>query len=75
VSRRQTISVLEHQKGASVPTGRNVFYLCLRCRNIVPSLPPVPSSCECRNVSVDPDAGRGGARDPKMMIVLQITSL
>lgn len=40
------------------PASRELFYECLRCGEIVPSLPPDSAHCKCRNIMIDTDYGR-----------------
>jgi len=51
---------LDHQLTAlgSRPSGPNLFYECVLCGKEIPSLPADNIQCECRNISVDVDAGR-----------------
>lgn len=41
-----------------IPRGRDVLYECLRCGDIIPSLPPDNLGCKCDNVFIDIDAFR-----------------
>lgn len=43
--------------------GPQLFYECLLCGDVVPSIPPKPTDCQCRNIIVDIDAGRMNIRD------------
>lgn len=45
------------------PTGDNLFYECLACHTIVPSLPPDSTSCRCHNIKIDGDNGRLSIRN------------
>lgn len=56
----------------SIPAGDYIYYICLICYDIINSNPPEPLSCKCRNISVDPDAGRGGSKDPSKLLVLSL---
>jgi hypothetical protein len=38
------------------PRGKNVYFECLHCGNVIASLPGRAVSCKCRNVVID-DAG------------------
>jgi len=40
------------------PAGDALFYECLNCGTIIPSLPPDSTACRCGNVSLDVDYGR-----------------
>jgi hypothetical protein len=40
------------------PTGRDMFYECLRCGDILPSAPSDNVQCKCRNIMIDVDYGR-----------------
>ena len=40
------------------PAGDALFYECLNCGTIIPSLPPDSTTCYCRNISIDVGYGR-----------------
>jgi hypothetical protein len=40
------------------PAGNGMFYECLGCNDILPSLPKVSIICTCKNISIDVDYGR-----------------
>ena len=43
---------------AGYPAGSGMFYECLRCGGIVPSLPKESTHCKCRNIMIDAEYGR-----------------
>lgn len=45
------------------PAGAFLFYECLRCGDIVPSMPDDSAHCTCRNVMIDVDYGRISVQD------------
>lgn len=51
---------LHHRPGDALPASDAIFYQCLRCWDVVPSVSENSLYCSCRNISVDVDAGRGG---------------
>ena len=63
---------LNHVAGATLPVSDRTFYQCLDCRSILRSNPSNNEYCVCGNVSIDVDAGRAGAKDEKLLRVLQI---
>lgn len=63
---------LHHRAGTALPASNDIFFQCQRCWDVIPSLPADSLYCSCKNVSVDVDAGRAGARDESLMRVLQI---
>jgi hypothetical protein len=63
---------LKHVVGAPLPVSDRTFYQCLNCWRILRSNPSDNEYCVCGNVSVDVDAGRAGARDERLLRVLQI---
>ena len=67
------IVYLNHVVGATLPVSDRTFYQCINCWSILQSNPSDNEYCACRNVSVDVDAGRAGARDELLLRVLQIT--
>jgi hypothetical protein len=71
MNRRLSLSVVESSR--TVPAGENLFYLCLICRTTIPSVDETSRYCSCRNVFIDPDAGRGGARAADQLVVLSVS--
>jgi len=47
------------------PTGKNLFYECTKCGDILPSWPSNCISCSCKNIFIDIDAGRLIVKDHK----------
>jgi hypothetical protein len=45
------------------PAGSNLFYECMRCGDVIPSVPLDSTSCKCRNVMIDTDYGRVSVQD------------
>lgn len=45
------------------PAAANIFYECLSCGGVVPSMPDDSLCCSCRNVCIDIDAGRVSVKD------------
>ena len=39
---------------AEVPCGAGIYYHCLHCQTIVPSLPAHLATCSCMNIYTDP---------------------
>jgi hypothetical protein len=74
MARRTTVVTVPYSDSSGLPCGQNIFYLCLLCRTVVPSLPEGTMHCMCRNISIDPDAGRGGARDLNAVVVLSVNA-
>ncbi len=70
--KEKEIEVIQHGENSGIPAGRDIFYLCLICKTTVASYPKEFTSCNCGNVIVDVDAGRGGANDLSKLIVLKI---
>jgi hypothetical protein len=40
------------------PAGSTVYYECLHCGEVIPSLPPDSIDCACGNIGIDVDYGR-----------------
>ena len=51
------------------PAAKDIAYECLQCGDVVSSIPgnDEPWVCTCKNVRVDPDAGRVSVRDDSKM--------
>ena len=63
---------LNHVVGTPLPVSDRTFYQCINCWTILRSNPPDNQYCVCGNVSIDVDAGRAGARDERLLRVLEI---
>jgi hypothetical protein len=63
---------LNHVIGAPLPVSDRTFYQCINCWSILRSNPSDNEYCVCRNVSIDVDVGRAGAREERLLRVLQI---
>jgi hypothetical protein len=50
---------IEIKEGATrLPSGKNIFYECQICGGEVSSVPGYSEVCKCRNILIDPEAGR-----------------
>lgn len=72
MKKRKNIVVLDYNHQEGIPTGKDVFYLCLNCSSIIQSYPDTYTTCKCRNVFVDVDESRGGANDISKLLILKI---
>ena len=63
-----------HVAGAALSVSNRTFYQCNNCWSILPSKPSGNEYCACGNISVDIDNARAGARDEKLLRVLQIVA-
>jgi hypothetical protein len=63
---------VNHIAGTALPVSDQIFYQCINCWTILQSNSSDNAYCVCRNVFVDVDAGRAGARDEQLLRVLQI---
>lgn len=63
---------LNHVVGTPLPVSDRTFYQCINCWTILRSNPPDNKYCVCGNISIDVDAGRAGARDERLLRVLEI---
>jgi hypothetical protein len=54
------------------PAGSDIVYVCKRCGEMLPSIPPGPVQCSCRNVRVDVDAGRVSVDDHSQFAIGRI---
>ena len=45
------------------PAAVNIFYECLGCGGVLPSLPTDSVHCKCRNIMIDTDYGRVAVTD------------
>jgi hypothetical protein len=54
------------------PAGENFFYECLKCGEILPSLPKDSIMCSCKNIAIDVDYGRVSIKDNKLVKLFSI---
>ena len=47
------------------PAAKGLFYECLKCGVVVPSLPEDSMSCRCCNIRIDVDYGRMCIKEPE----------
>ncbi len=40
------------------PSGKNIFYECEICSDVIPSAPVALAQCSCKNIIIDPSFGR-----------------
>ncbi len=55
----------DHSKG--YPAKNDLYYECLKCNDIILSLPKDSISCSCKNISIDIDYGRISIKDSKQI--------
>lgn len=67
-----TIIDMNYFAGTALPVSDRTFYQCVICWSVLRSNPSDNEYCTCGNVSIDVDAGRAGARNEKLLRVLQI---
>jgi hypothetical protein len=48
----------EFDPSTGYPADESLYYECLRCGDIIPSLPSDNTHCRCRNIMIDIDYGR-----------------
>ena len=68
--KERNIKILEYQGDGGLPKGKNLFYLCLNCHTIIPSMKS--GSCHCGNILIDADEGSGGFKDISQTLVLEL---
>ncbi len=59
------------KRGYSV--GPHLFYKCLLCGDVLPSLPPQSTKCTCGNIQIDTYDARMGIRDHSKACLLEET--
>jgi hypothetical protein len=52
--------------------GPGVFYECIRCAEVLASLPPDSIMCSCRNIRIDVDYGRLAVSDETYLRVFVV---
>jgi hypothetical protein len=63
MEKKRTYHSFDPQKG--YPAGKNLYYECTKCDDVIPSLPADSISCTCRNICIDVDYGRIAIKDHK----------
>lgn len=53
------------------PGDPSIYYECMICGNVVPSLPKQSLSCKCSNIHIDIGQGRVAIRDLKKIRVYE----
>lgn len=66
----EKINATEYNGHGEIPAGKNIFYLCLICKSVIPSFPDEYTECKCGNVSVDIESARGDAKDISQLVIL-----
>lgn len=61
----------DYPSTSAVPRDHDIFYRCLICRHVVPSVPRGCAECECGNVAVDADMWRLAVDDLSKLEVLR----
>jgi len=55
------------------PVGKNLYYECLRCGDVLPSEPEDGTRCTCRNILIDVDAGRISIEDHALVKLFAVS--
>jgi hypothetical protein len=48
----------KYKKISEIPRGKDIFYRCLNCGGVIPSIPEDSIGCECGKVFIDKDYRR-----------------
>lgn len=48
---------------ATIPRGKDIYYHCLKCDSVVPSVPKDNVGCDCNNIFIDRDYVRLAVED------------
>lgn len=62
---------IEFDSASGYPSGSFVFYECIKCGGILPSLPDRGIGCSCRNIFIDVDAGRISIKDDSLLRIFE----
>ena len=49
------------------PAAKDLFYECLSCGDVIPSLPDDSTQCKCKNIMIDIDYGRIKIQNPALI--------
>jgi hypothetical protein len=53
------------------PAGKDIFYECGQCGDVIPSQPKESLCCSCGNICIDVDAGRISVKDHSLFKVFR----
>jgi hypothetical protein len=62
---------LNFDEGIGYPKGKNIYYECGICGDVIISIPEESTQCSCRNVHIDIDYGRVSVREPDKFRVFE----
>jgi hypothetical protein len=51
--------------------GKYIFYKCVKCQSIIPSIPKHNINCSCGNIGIDKDLNRLFVEDYSKFLVLR----
>jgi hypothetical protein len=46
------------------PANKDLYYECLKCGDVIPSIPKTETDCKCRNIMIDVGFSRMDIQDP-----------
>jgi len=64
IEKKRTYQSFDPQKG--YPAGKDLYYECTKCGDVISSLPADSISCKCRNIHIDVDYGRVAIKDHRL---------
>lgn len=62
---------VDYDPKAGYPAGSALYYECLQCGYVMPSLPQDSMNCHCWNIGIDIDYGRVVVRDHSLMRIFE----
>ena len=57
---------------SQIPKDKGIFYRCLECGDVIPSLPDDNIACSCRSICIDIDMWRLYVRDYDKMEAVRV---
>ena len=56
------------------PAGDNLYYECLKCGDVIPSMPDDDIHCKCRNIMIDVGFSRLTIQDHKQAKLFSVSN-
>jgi hypothetical protein len=59
--------------GELYPFAKDLFYECMICGEVIPSMPYDAVDCACHNIWIDAPQGRMGVNDPSKLRLFRVS--
>jgi hypothetical protein len=72
MSKTYEVTGSDYNDSSQVPKDKGLYYRCLRCGDVMPSVPNDNIACKCSNIYIDVDMWRLDIADFSKMEVVKI---